>query len=90
MKEFEKQEHLFYGQLKTEAAQIFKRSVIFKYDLQMKFDFNFDSYFRFILKSDLQTALVFIYMVTIEKVINYQLINYYWIISIFNQQNLQN
>ena len=90
MKEFEKQEHLFYGQLKKEAAQIFKRSVIFKYDLQKKFDFNFDSYFRFILKSDLQTAQVFIYTVSIEKVINYRLIDYYWIISIFNQQNLQN
>jgi hypothetical protein len=90
LKEFEIQEHLFYGQLKEVAVQIFKRSVIFKSDLKQKLDFNFDSYFKFILKVDSQTVLASKYMVTTEKVVDYRLINYYLIVFAFNQQNLQN
>jgi len=90
LKVFGIQEHLFCGKLNEVTAQIFKRSVIFKSDLNQKFDFNFNSCFIFILKEDLLTVLVSVYKAAVEKAINYQLINCYFIFFTFNQQNLQN
>jgi hypothetical protein len=63
---------------------------IFKSDLNQKFNFNFNSCFKFILKEDLRTVLVSVYKAAVEKAINYQLINCYFIFFTFNQQNLQN
>jgi len=52
LKVFGIQEHLFCGKLNGVTVQIFKRSVIFKSDLNQIFDFNFNSCFIFILKED--------------------------------------
>lgn len=90
LKVFGIREHLFCGKPNGVAVQIFKRSVIFKSDLNQKFDFNFNSYFKFILKEDLLTVLVSVCKAAVKKAINYQLINCYFIIFTFNQQNLRN
>jgi hypothetical protein len=49
LKVFGIQEHLFCEKLNGVTVQIFKRSVISKFGLKQKFNFNFDNHFRFIL-----------------------------------------
>lgn len=90
LKEFENLEYLFCAILNEAAVQIFKHSVIFKFNLNRKFDFDFDSYFKFIHEEDLQINLVSICTVTIKKEFDYQSIDCYFIIFAFNQQNWRN